>query len=221
MADLTYPEKIRQSLETIPIGRLHLIDGVKVEKLGIGLLYRIAGRDGLLTLSQAQDYLVQHCKKKEPMAQQDAPIIEHCPSGLKAVTVRFPWAWLSVRGYKNAEYRSRKVKFPSIVLIHAGTSKLDDDVIEQYNIPRTDIVRGAILGAARITGCQWEEDSWAYHYEDQIAFDKPILNVPGEQPVFWASGRSRKPERGLAFDRAWHQLQEMDWIGCRYQLQEN
>ena len=44
---------------------------------------------------------------------------------LKAISIRQPWAWLIVNGYKDVENRVWFAKLRGRVLIHAGVSKSD------------------------------------------------------------------------------------------------
>jgi hypothetical protein len=43
-------------------------------------------------------------------------------SGLRALSVRQPWAWLIVNGFKDIENRSRRTHHRGPLLIHAGSS---------------------------------------------------------------------------------------------------
>jgi hypothetical protein len=38
----------------------------------------------------------------------------------KAISIRQPWAWLIVNGFKDVENRSWKTKYRGPVLVHAG-----------------------------------------------------------------------------------------------------
>ena len=44
---------------------------------------------------------------------------------LKAISIRQPWAWLIVNGYKDVENRIWATSLRGRVLIHAGASKSD------------------------------------------------------------------------------------------------
>lgn len=56
---------------------------------------------------------------------QIAPISRWTPTlaKLPALSVRQPWAWLIVNGYKDIENRPRRMKYRGPLLIHAGLSR--------------------------------------------------------------------------------------------------
>jgi len=53
---------------------------------------------------------------------------------MKAISIRQPWAWLIVNGYKDIENRSWPTKFRGRVLIHAskGMTRAEYDDVEDY-----------------------------------------------------------------------------------------
>lgn len=89
----------------------------------------------------------------------------------KALSVRQPWAWLIVNGYKNIENRSWPTRFRGRVLIHASKGmtmgEYDDAVDVARNIKRkglgmqdvdvfpsfNSLQRGGIVGAVDIIDC--------------------------------------------------------------------
>ena len=80
---------------------------------------------------------------------------------LKAISIRQPWAWLIVNGYKDIENRVWSTNVRGPVLIHAGQSKSDTTaealafIKRKYrvaNLPDT-FETGGIVGLAEITGC--------------------------------------------------------------------
>ena len=92
--------------------------------------------------------------------------------GLKAISIKQPWAWLIVNGYKDLENRTTLKNFRGDVLIHAG-KKEDDHFIENisdelYSILPDAILpawaygelkKGGIVGIATITDSITESDS--------------------------------------------------------------
>ena len=80
---------------------------------------------------------------------------------LKAISIRQPWAWLIVNGYKDIENRVWSANVRGRVLIHAGQSKAATTpealayIKRKYrvaNLPDT-FETGGIVGLAEITGC--------------------------------------------------------------------
>lgn len=83
---------------------------------------------------------------------------------MKAISIRQPWAWLIVNGYKDIENRTWNTKYRGPVLIHAaqGLTRREYDeacamVVDrmiQIDIPELeDLDRGGIVGIATITDC--------------------------------------------------------------------
>ncbi len=118
---------------------------------------------------------------------------------MKALSVRQPWAWLIVNGYKTVENRSWSTKFRGKFLIHAGR-KLDIPLSE-YEMLRQDILHdykiempvtlpmGGIVGMAEIVDCVTEcedENDQEWHEEGFYAF---ILRNAKELPFHLTKGK--------------------------------
>jgi len=90
---------------------------------------------------------------------------------LKAISIRQPWAWLIVNGYKDVENRIWETKLRGPVLIHAGssTSDLYEEVLQQLGRRHgitdwpQDFETGGIVGLAEITGCVSRHRSKWFH----------------------------------------------------------
>lgn len=74
---------------------------------------------------------------------------------MKVLTIKEPWASLIVQGFKKYEFRSWKTNYRGKILIHAGLSKENVEVFEEYNL---DISSGEIIGEAYITDCTLVDD---------------------------------------------------------------
>ena len=79
----------------------------------------------------------------------------------RALSIRQPWAWLIVNGYKDIENRTWWSSYRGRLLIHASKA-MDDmslqDIIEFYDIPEiapsTVILhRGGIVGEVTMVDC--------------------------------------------------------------------
>lgn len=92
---------------------------------------------------------------------------------MKALSVRQPWAWLIVNGYKDIENRSWNTKYRGPVLIHASSKPVSpEDYLTAMNIARplgielpsrADLQRGGIVGVATITGtCESSPSPWFF-----------------------------------------------------------
>lgn len=147
------------------------------------------------------------------MSQQSAikmPSDPIYPDWLRAMSMHFPWAWLIAKGYKSEEFRTKTVTYRNVFLLHASQSKASDDVIKEFNIPKTEIVRGAIIGAATITDSIYEivdGHQYAVHILDNaIYFPKPITNISGQIQQLW---KPKDTPTIQAFNKAWTMIQNM------------
>ncbi len=87
---------------------------------------------------------------------------------MKALSIRQPWAWLIVNGYKPVENRNWKTNYRGKILVHAGKAMTDDDYHIAYeiaknegiNIPHPDEYNfGGIIGETEIVDCVTQHDS--------------------------------------------------------------
>src|SRR4051812_281998 len=83
-------------------------------------------------------------------------------SSLRALSVRQPWAWLIVNGYKDIENRSRRTQHRGPLLIHASQTFDWDgwtkavDLCRDMLIPLPEfhaLERGGIVGVTQVLGC--------------------------------------------------------------------
>lgn len=83
---------------------------------------------------------------------------------MKALSIRQPWAWLIVNGYKDIENRSWSTELRGKVMVHAGKSidwegwHLVRRHFPQIPIP-WEFETGGIVGSVEITGCTNQSDS--------------------------------------------------------------
>lgn len=90
---------------------------------------------------------------------------------MKALSIRQPWAWLIVNGYKPLENRNWRSNYQGILLIHASLS-FDSkgyqwvvDNAERLNVPldklpkAKDFPKGAMVGFAYMRDCCQNSDS--------------------------------------------------------------
>lgn len=91
---------------------------------------------------------------------------------MRAISIRQPWAWLIVHGFKTIENRDWSTSYRGPVLIHASktcTRKYHEEVTQSVAlmlaehtppIPRyEDLERGGIVGRAEIVDCITADDS--------------------------------------------------------------
>ena len=86
---------------------------------------------------------------------------------MKAISIRQPWAWLIVNGYKDVENRTWSTKHRGPILIHTG-KKLDpyfDEIRQDVLAQRVEfpdakhIERGGIVGQVNLVDCVTESGS--------------------------------------------------------------
>lgn len=94
---------------------------------------------------------------------------------MKALSIRQPWAWFIVNGFKNVENRIWRTDFRGEFLIHASAGCTFEEYHDAYvfaeqaakilprNFPNfpcfADLQRGGIVGKARLVDCVAASDS--------------------------------------------------------------
>ncbi len=90
-------------------------------------------------------------------------------SMLPCISIRQPWAWLVVNGYKDIENRSWRTKFRGRILIHAAKAMTDEEWLDamlfatrRCQLPQSVVdnardevasQRGGIVGSVEIVDC--------------------------------------------------------------------
>lgn len=126
---------------------------------------------------------------------------------MKALSIRQPWAWLIVNGYKDIENRDWPTKVRGPVLIHAsgGMTKIEYETAADFadtigvKVPAFhELQRGGIVGQAEIIDCVSESASpWFFgKYGFVIANAKKIDFSPlrGNLGFFEAGAQGTKNE---------------------------
>jgi ASCH domain len=114
---------------------------------------------------------------------------------MKALSVRQPWSWLIVQGFKDIENRTWQTNFRGTVLIHAGMT-MDQEGYEEVRArfpdiplpPIEELDRGGIVGQCDITDCVSQSDSqWfagPYGFVMENAMPLPFKPLPGKLGFF-------------------------------------
>jgi hypothetical protein len=91
---------------------------------------------------------------------------------MKALSIRQPWAWLVVNGWKNIENRERRFKHRGPLLIHASAWMTPEDyeacrifvdgICDDLAMPDIpDLPRGGIVGEVVVLDCvEWHSSAW-------------------------------------------------------------
>ncbi len=106
---------------------------------------------------------------------------------MKALSVRQPWAWLIVQGFKDVENRTWDTNFRGRVQIHAGKvpdpgwfPRLEEIIAERGIILPENLALGALVGEVEIIDCVTESDSpwfvgpYGFQLARPQAYDIPI-----------------------------------------------
>lgn len=116
-------------------------------------------------------------------------------SNLPILSIRQPWAWLIVNGYKDIENRTWSTQFRGKFLIHAG-KKWDESItladikaIYGIEVP-LQLETGGIIGMAEITDCIDKSKSpWfagPYGFTLKNAKPLPFLPCKGKLGFFYS-----------------------------------
>ena len=134
------------------------------------------------------------------------------PVSLLCLSVRQPWAWLIVNGWKNVENREWPTSVRGRILIHAGKTMTKDDWYACFDfvrwfaptvadaIPRPiELQRGGIVGEAVILDCvrghssEWFCGPWGFVLADQKPL--PFEPVKGALGFFKVERHNDKADR--------------------------
>lgn len=103
---------------------------------------------------------------------------------MKALSIRQPWAWLIVQGFKPVENRNWSTKVRGEILVHAGKEvdrNFPYEIWEQVigrKIPR-DLPLGCIVGKVKIVRCvtvmesPWFFGRYGFLLAEPVQFDVP------------------------------------------------
>jgi hypothetical protein len=114
------------------------------------------------------------------------------------LSIRQPWAWLIVNGWKNIENRTRRTTFRGRFLIHASRGMTRDEYeacqifiygFSDIRLPRMqDLPRGGIVGSAVLLDCvdshasEWFTGPHGYVLADVTA--RQLVPFPGQLGFF-------------------------------------
>jgi hypothetical protein len=109
---------------------------------------------------------------------------------MKVLTLRQPWAWLAVSGFKDIENRSWATDFRGPLLIHAGKAKPHRDDLEwaaerlaaAWGVHLPDVFTlGALVGRVHVIDCvQTSRSVWhvpgsfGFVLSNAVAFENPV-----------------------------------------------
>lgn len=116
---------------------------------------------------------------------------------MKILSIRQPWAWLIVNGYKTVENRKWPTLVRGQVLIHAGKEMTKPDYWDcvefcarlNIGVPQPQVLqRGGIVGVAYLSRCLSKSPNrWftgPYGFEFRNAWPLPFMACKGELGFF-------------------------------------
>lgn len=87
---------------------------------------------------------------------------------MKALSIRQPWAWLIVNGFKDIENRSWPTRFRGRIYVHASKGMTDDEYLDAFEVAQQngvmlplghELERGGIVGEVEIADCVTQSES--------------------------------------------------------------
>ena len=137
---------------------------------------------------------------------------------MKALSVRQPWSWLIVSGYKDIENRTWPTNFRGRIYIHSGKA-LDKEALLEFRSRKTNtffdrdipddeqLVRGAIIGEVDIVDCvkqstsPWFRGPYGFVLKNPLLYEKSIICI-GRLGLFEPQGMINTRELGKAANSA-------------------
>lgn len=123
--------------------------------------------------------------------------------GMRALSVRQPWAWAIVAGagLKTTEYRTFGTTIRGRILIYASRTRYsrDDeaDFAAELSLSAAEfdaLPRGCVIGSVEISGCEYSSygDDFAWSLANPVQFAKPIAPISRPMPAWFYPFGSRK-----------------------------
>jgi hypothetical protein len=104
--------------------------------------------------------------KKESAETDVAEPASEPGRGMRALSIRQPWAELIMSGKKKVEYRSRRTNIRERVYIYAGEGRYSKDDEEEfareYKLDMDSLPRGVLVGTVEIVGCDEGDDGFEW-----------------------------------------------------------
>ncbi|HEJ6164828.1 TPA: ASCH domain-containing protein [Pseudomonas aeruginosa] len=108
---------------------------------------------------------------------------------MKALSIRQPWAWLIVHGFKPVENRDWPTRYRGPCLIHASKGMTREDYEDARDLAQAqgitipaphELVRGGIVGVATVADCVTHSPSrWFFgKFGFVLANAKPLPFLP-------------------------------------------
>jgi hypothetical protein len=112
-----------------------------------------------------------------------------------ALTIRQPWAWLIVHGFKDIENRTWSTAYRGRLGIHAGKGctkaeyraamefalAIHPELVDRFEeICYPALIRGALIGEVTLTGCvaaspsRWFTGKYGWLLEQPVSYPQPI-----------------------------------------------
>lgn len=126
------------------------------------------------------------------------------------ISIRQPWAWFIVNGWKPVENRTWPTRYRGPVLIHAAKGMTREEyasavlmAVSRCGVPSSvipsflELERGGIVGQARVVGCVNQSDSpWfvgPYGHTLADASSLPFMPLKGRLSYFTVEASEVRP----------------------------
>ena len=143
---------------------------------------------------------------------------------MKALSIRQPWAWLIVNGFKDVENRGWKTSHRGPLLIHASQSmdwgafgSLPKDVA--LKIPAAkDLPRGGIVGSVDLFACvvqgqyesEWFTGDYGFVLKDPVPYD--LIPMKGQLGIFSVELAHMRLMKLISVKIEQPKCQHKDWV---------
>jgi ASCH domain len=125
---------------------------------------------------------------------------------MKALSIRQPWAWLIINGFKDIENRSWPTKFRGKIYVHAGKVITDEEYLDAFLVAQKngvmlplghELERGGIVGEVEIVDCvNGSKSPWFFgEYGFVLREAKPIPFQPCKGALGFFSPVNAEPIR--------------------------
>src|SRR5271157_5351271 len=100
--------------------------------------------------------------RREGVHPLDPPSMAYLPgswlkTGMRALSIRQPWAELILLGHKTIEVRSKRTHLRERVFIYAGLNRIEPAeearITQEFEIDVDGLPRGVLVGTVEIVGC--------------------------------------------------------------------